>query len=102
MKISTNPSSTLTTSPCLVATVMTKMKTNALCKKDDIAVLQKHQVDMQGLQTVDRAFVGRVALEDRFHYNDCCMFLVQSFACLLRPFKITALIQWSLYTLCIQ
>ena len=74
MKISTSPSSTLTTSRCLVATVMTKMKTNALWKRDSIAILQKLQVDNrihQGLQTVDRAFVGLVALEGQvcFHFQ---------------------------------
>ena len=66
MKISTNPSSTLTTSRCLVAIVMTKMKTNALWKKGSIAILQKLEVDnriLQGLPTVDQAFVGLVIQE---------------------------------------
>ena len=45
-------SSTFTTSRCLVAIVMTKMKTNALWKKDSIAILQKHQVDMRVLQGI--------------------------------------------------
>ena len=65
-KIPMSPSSTLTTSRCLVAIVKTKMKTNALWKTDSFAILQKHQVDMhvlQSIQTVDCAFVGRVALE---------------------------------------
>ena len=81
VNISTNPSSTFTTRRCLVAIVMKKMKTNVLWKKDSIAILQKHQVDMhvlQGLQTVDRAFVGLVALEG---------YLLQCFACLLRLFN---------------
>ena len=30
----------------------------------------------------------------------CCKLMVQSFAWLLRIFKVTALIQWSLYTFC--
>ena len=66
MKIPMSHISMLTTSRCLVAIVMTKMKTNALWKKDSIAILQKHQVDMhvvQGLPIVDCAFVGLFALE---------------------------------------
>ena len=39
MKIPMSPSSTLTSSRCLVAIVMTKMKTNALWKKDSVAIL---------------------------------------------------------------
>ena len=39
LKISTNPSSTLTTGRCLVAIAMTKMMTNALWKKDSVAIL---------------------------------------------------------------
>ena len=34
--------------------------------------------------------------------NDCCLFVIRSFACLLLLLKVTALIQWPLSTLCIQ
>ena len=63
MMISTNPSSKLTTSRCLVAIVMTKM--NASWKKDSIAILCKLQVDnriLQRIQIVDQAVVRLVAL----------------------------------------
>ena len=34
--------------------------------------------------------------------SEICMFVIQSFACLLRLFKVTALIHWHFNTLCIQ
>ena len=49
---------------------------------------------LQGLQTVGRAFVGLVALSggDKFDStsSDRCVLSVQSFAFLLRLFKVTA------------
>ena len=93
MKISANPSSTLITSRCLVAIVITKMKTNSLWTKESIAILYKLQVDNrihQSLQTVDRVFVGLVALEDRFVSTFIFASLLWSHCA-----------QWSLYTFCI-
>ena len=92
MMISTNPSSKLTTSPCLVAIVMTKMKTNALWKKDSIAILWKRQVDVHVLQAFKLLIAPLSDLllwRDRFvsTFSDCCTLLVPSFACLLRFHK---------------
>ena len=84
VKISTSPSSTLTTSRCLVAIVMTKMKTYALWKKDSIVILKS----IKEICVIFKAFKLLIAplsdlllWSDRFvsTSSDCSILMVQIF-----------------------
>ena len=65
-----------------------KMRMRKTCARDVHCFFTPSRLPdvLQGLQAVDHAFVGLVALEDKFvsTSSDRCMLLVHAFACLLR------------------
>ena len=108
MKNPTTPSSTLTTSRCLVAIVMTKMKAKALWNKDSIAILWKHQVDFRNSSRPSNCGLRlcRTCCSGGMGLFPLPVIAVYSWHSLLHvcfaSLKVAALIQWSLCTFCMQ
>ena len=96
MMLSTNPSSKLTTSRCMVAIVMTKM--NASWKKGSIATLYRSFksiiVFFKAFKLLIKPLSDLLCKRDKFvsTSSDSCIFVIQYFAYLLHFFTVTALI----------
>ena len=103
----TDPSFDLTSSCCLVASVMTKMNASSLQKKivsPSCASFKSAIVFFEAFKVLIKPLPDFLPKRVRFLSisSDCWMFVMQSFAFVLRFYKVTALIQWPLNILCTQ
>ena len=102
----TNPSSKLTSSRCLVSSVMTEMNASSWKKivSPSCASFKTVIVFFEAFKLFFKPLLDLFPRRSRFVpiSSDCYMFVIQSFAFWFRFCKVTALIQWPLNTFCIH
>ena len=98
--LATNPSYDLTSSRCSAASAMTKMSASSW-RKDRVAILYEVEVGNRIIQgRCVTCCAGVIGLFPSPVISVCSV--IQSFACLLRFLKVSALIHWSLNTFIMQ